>query len=159
MQTIPRFLIDLNVGRLAKWLRAMGYDSLFLPDADDGELLRVAGAQDRVLITKDRYIMERSVVTSGRVKVFLVRTDDFREQLRRLTEEFGLDTSNGFSRCMECNAGFKPIARESVRDRVPEFVFRTQDQFLVCPGCNKVYWRGTHWRNMREELSRIGDLS
>ena len=149
----PRFVVDLNVGRLAKWLRVMGYDALFIPDADDAELLRVAREQGRIIVTKDRYIMERRVVTTGQVRAFLVSSDDFRAQLRQVAEALGLGLERGFSLCIECNQPLSGIAKEEVRDRVPPFVFRTQEQFYQCPACGKLYWRGTHWHNMRMELA------
>ena len=149
----PRFVVDVNLGRLAKWLRVMGYDSVFIPDVEDGELLRVAREQGRIALTRDRYIVERRVVTTGQVRAVLVTSDDFRAQMRQLTETLGLTFENGFSLCIECNEALQSIGKESVRDRVPPFVFSTQEQFYQCPGCGKLYWRGTHWRNMHAELA------
>ena len=146
----PRFVVDVNVGRLAKWLRVI--DTLFIPDVDDAELLRVARAQGRIIVTRDRYILERRVVRSGRVRVVLVQSDDFREQMRQVTETVGLRFHKGFSLCIECNTPLEETSKESVRDRIPPFVFETQDHFLICPACRKLYWRGTHWRNMTSEL-------
>ena len=153
MATEPRFVVDVNVGRLAKWLRVMGYDSRFPRDADDAELVSIGRNEGRIVITRDRYIMERRPVTRGQVKAVLVQSDNFREQLHYLTRVLGLGFQNGFSRCIECNLGLEPIAKDMVRDRVPEFVFSTQEQFFECPGCAKLYWRGTHWLNMRAELA------
>ena len=149
----PRFLVDVNVARLAKWLRVMGYDTLYIPDVDDTELLQVAVRQDRVVLTRDRYILERRVVTSGQAKVVLIRSVDFREQMHQVTEAYRLDFHNGFTLCIECNEVLGEISKESVRDRVPPFVYRTHEQFQVCPNCDKLYWRGTHWRNMKTELT------
>ena len=148
----PRFAVDVNVGRLAKWLRVIGYDAIFVPDVDDTELLRIAGEQSRIVLTRDRYIMERRSVRTGQVKAVLVQSDDFREQMQQVTEILRLGFQNGFSLCIECNVALEGIGKQSVRDRVPPFVYSTQDQFLVCPACQKLYWRGTHWRNMRREL-------
>ena len=149
----PRFLVDVNVGRLAKWLRAMGYDSRYIPDAEDSELLRVAANEDRTIITRDRYILERRQVTTGQVTAVLLTSDDFREQMRYLREALGLDVDNVFSLCIECNQPLRSVCRQRAKDRVPSFVFRTQEQFLECPGCRKTYWRGTHWHNMLDELA------
>ena len=151
----PKFLVDLNVGRLAKWLRAIGYDTLFLPEADDAELLRVAMDQGRTVITRDGYMMERRVVAKGKVEVVLLRSDDFREQMRQLTETLGLDYENGFTLCIECNVRLEEVSKEVVRDRVPPFVYESQEQFQACPNCGKLYWRGTHWRNMNAEMDQF----
>ena len=150
-----RFLVDLNVGRLAKWLRVLGYDSLFLPEADDNELLRIAAEQGRTILTSDHYILERRVVKTGQVKVLLTKSDDFREQLRDVVETLGLDSRNLFSLCIECNEHLRSVEKQRVRERVPPFVLRTQEKFYECPVCAKVYWRGTHWSNMRAELTGI----
>lgn len=149
----PRFLVDLNVGRLAKWLRALGYDSLFVPGADDGDLIRIAEEQARILLTRDRYILERRTVTSGRVKVLLVDSDDFREQLQQVFETLGLSGRRVFSLCIECNEPLESIEKLDVRGKVPSFVYETQEQFYQCLRCAKLYWRGTHWRNMRAEMT------
>ena len=146
-------MVDANVGPLAKWLRVTGYDTAFIRDVDDNELLRVAREQGRIVVTRDQYIMLRRVVTSGQVRAVLVRSDDFRKQMRELAEALGLGFHGGFSLCIECNRQLEEISKESVRERVPPFVYDTQDQFLVCPDCRKLYWRGTHWRNMTQELA------
>jgi len=148
----PKFVVDVNVGRLAKWLRAMGYDALFVRDIDDGGLVRRAQREGRIILTKDRHLLERRVVTSGQVRAVLVRGDHFVEQLRQVVAQLDLDAANGFTRCIECNMVINDLDKEEVRDRVPPYVFQTQDEFKECPGCGKVYWQGTHWRNMKREL-------
>ena len=92
------------------------------------------------------------MVTSGQVRALLVQSDDFREQMREVTEALGLGFGNGFSLCKECNDLLEETSKESVREKVPPFVFSTQDKFLECPECRKLYWRGSHWRNMNVEL-------
>ena len=149
----PRFLIDVNVGRLARWLRAIGYDALYIPDADDRELVRIAAEQGRIILTRDTHIEERRVVTGGRVRVHRLDSDDFRAQMREVAESLNLSFDERFSLCIECNVPLEEIARDTVRDRVPPFVFNTQRSFQVCPRCDKLYWRGTHWRNMETEIA------
>ena len=155
----PRFLVDLNVGRLAKWLRAIGYDAAFRPEADDGELVRLAMREGRVLLTKDTRLVLRRVITSGRLPALLVRGDDVREQLRYVMSRTGiaLDEKRLFSRCIECNATLAERPKAAVAGRVPPYVLLTQEQFMECPSCCKLYWRGTHWGNMRLELSRVAE--
>lgn len=150
-----KFVVDVNVGRLAKWLRVMGYDALFIPDVDDAELLRIGKEQGRTVVTRDRYILQRRAVTRGQVKVVLVVSDDFRKQIQELADALGLEFGNGFSLCIQCNVELRSVSKQEVRDRVPPFVFSTQEQFYLCPSCGKLYWRGTHWRNMCEELDGI----
>ena len=149
----PLIIVDVNVGKLVKWLRVLGYDAIISPILDDGQMLQTARQQGRVLITRDTYIPDRKVVKSGQVEVLLLRSDDFREQMREVMVALELNTSRSFSRCIECNAGLAAIDRALVRDRVPEFVFDNNRQFSQCPVCSKLYWRGTHWRNMVGELA------
>lgn len=150
----PKFIIDLNVGRLAKWLRAMGYDALFVRDIDDGGLVQIAQREGRIILTRDRHLLERRVVTSGQIRALLLRDDHFIQQLRQVTTELGLTAANDFTRCIECNAPLRDVDKPLVTDRVPPYVFQTQEEFKECPHCGKVYWRGTHWRNMSQELAR-----
>ena len=151
----PKFIVDLNVGRLAKWLRVLGYDALFVPDADDDQLIRIADDEDRTILTKDSFIMQRRVVTSGQVKALLITSDYRQTQLRQVIQALGLKDDHQFSRCIECNVPLRDVAKEDVKDFVPPFVYSTQEEFMKCPRCDKVYWKGTHWTNMRQELAQV----
>ena len=148
----PRFIVDVNVGRLAKWLRAMGYDASFVPDVDDGDLLAIAHSEGRVVLSRDRHLLERRLVTSGSASVLLLYSDKLFEQVQQVTSEFNLSPSEEFLRCIECNVELCGLDAEQAEDRVPVYVFQTQEVFKECPSCLKVYWRGTHWNNMRREL-------
>jgi hypothetical protein len=151
----PRFIVDFNVGRLAKWLRVLGYDTLFLPGVEDSELVRIALKEDRVILTKDSRFMSLRLVTSGRLRVVFIQHDDLKSQLQQVVQELKLDASGDFSLCIRCNQPLAPIPKEEVRERVPPYVFQTQEQFMVCQSCQRIYWRGTHWANMRRELSGL----
>ena len=154
----PKFIVDLNVGRLAKWLRIMGYDALFVPGIEDGELVRLAQEKGRIVLTRDRFIMRRRIVTTGELGALLIENESLESQLRQVIEAYDLDTQVGFSRCIECNVSLTDVTREQVRERVPAFVFQTQKEFMECPSCQKLYWKGTHWHNMLKELAVIGEV-
>lgn len=151
-----RFIVDANVGRLARWLRIMGYDAMFVPGVEDADLVRLALAEGRTILTRDRFVMRRRAIASGRLSALLISGDRLGEQLRQVVEAYGLDASGGFSRCVECNEPLQDVEREAVRDRVPDYVFETQETFVKCPACTRLYWRGTHWRNMVNELAVVG---
>lgn len=153
--TEPKFVVDLNVGRLARWLRVMGYDALFVPKADDDQLLRIATMENRTILTKDSLLMQRRLVASGRVKALLITNDYVKDQLRQVVQALGLDSSRQFSRCIECNVPLVDLSKRDAEHLVPPFVYATQEEFMRCTGCGKVYWRGTHWRNMRGELAQV----
>jgi len=151
-----RFIVDVNVGKLAKWLRILGFDTLFINPIDDGDLVDIALREGRVVLTKDTHIAERRLVTSGQVRVLEVEGERVAEQLRFVVDALGLrDRFRPFSRCLEDNLSLQPIERELVRGRVPPYVFRTQERFMVCPRCGRIYWPGTHWQRMREVAGEL----
>lgn len=151
----PRFIVDVNVGRLATWLRVMGYDTVFRDPVEDNELVRIALRGGRVIVTRDGGLAKRRLATTGRIRVVLVWDDDLRSQLVQVRRELNLDERSGFSRCVRCNEPLSQRSRESVEGLVPPYVYRTQDSFMGCPLCGRVYWRGTHWNNMCKELGLL----
>ena len=151
-----RFIVDSNVGRLARWLRIAGFDTLFIKGIDDNRLVRIALDENRVLLTRDREILKRRLVTSGRLKVILIEDDEVKAQLRQVLTTLDLAGQlRPFSLCVECNEPLVTREREEVEELVPPYVFQTQTQYMQCPGCLRVYWRGTHWERMSRELERI----
>ena len=150
-----RFVVDVNVGRLAKWLRVMGYDTLFPRENGDNELVRVALKENRVLVTRDAEIARRRAARTGQMTVVLIEKDDLRSQLKQLVRDLDLNLSGGFSRCVRCNDLLRPIAKRDVAERLPPYVLLTHAKFLECQECRRVYWPGTHWTNMMSELSQV----
>ena len=152
----PKFIADSNVGKLARWLRMMGYDTIFFSGIDDGELIDIALEEGRVVLTRDTRIMKRRVATSGQLKIVLTKDDDPKKQLRQVVRALKLDSClRQFTRCLECNQSLVPRSKEEVKDLVPPYVFLTQTQYMQCPYCQKIYWRGTHWQRMNKELEKI----
>ena len=156
MTTGPRFIVDLNVGRLATWLRVMGYDTLFPREDGDNELVRVALRENRVLVTRDSGLARRRAVRLGQLRLVLIVADDRRGQLRQLVRELGLNLDNRFSRCVVCNDPLADVTRAEIADRLPPYVLQTQQRFRRCPRCQRLYWPGTHWSNMLLELEQLG---
>ena len=155
MSRQPRFIIDVNVGRLAKWLRIMGYDTLFPEEHSDNELVRIALREGRVLVTRDAGIAQRRAVRLGQMKIVQIKDDDLRSQLQQLVRDLGLNLDNGFSRCVLCNRVLNQVHKEEVAHLLPPYVCQTQSQFMQCPQCQRLYWRGTHWSNMMAELGQV----
>jgi uncharacterized protein with PIN domain len=150
-----RFLADSNVGRLARWLRAYGYDAAYAADGDDSQLIGRALAEGRVLLTRDSGLMQRRVVARGSLRAVLLRSDRVDDQLRQVVTELELAGDRALSRCLECNVELEPRLKAEVSERLPPHVRATQTRFSECPRCGRVYWPGTHWQRMRE---RIGAL-
>ncbi len=150
----PKFIVDHNVGKLTKWLRMMGYDAVFFNGSNDSHMVTRALAEDRVILTRDTQIMKRKVITDGRVKAILIASDEPVVQMRQVTQTLDLDYRfRPFSLCLECNRPLEERSKEQVKDRVPPYVFRTQKQYMECPECHRIYWRGTHWEAMTRELA------
>jgi len=151
-----RFIVDVNVGRLARRLRMMGYDTLFINGMDDDELVRVALKEERILLTKDTGILRRRIVATGKVQAILIASDEVREQLKQVVHALDLGPKfDPFSLCMVCNTVLIPREKAEVRDLAPPYVFKTQDQYMQCPDCLRLYWRGTHWERMSQELEEL----
>ncbi|MBI2887437.1 MAG: Mut7-C RNAse domain-containing protein [Chloroflexi bacterium] len=151
-----RFIADASVGRLAKWLRILGYDTVFVPAITDPELLRRARQDDRVLLTRGRLLAGRREVHRGAVRAVLLRSDRWQEQVQQVAQELGLSLpGDPFARCIRCNDETVTLQRSQVEGRVPPYVFATQLSFKACPRCGRIYWRGTHWDHARAHLERI----
>jgi uncharacterized protein with PIN domain len=154
----PKFIVDINVGKLAKWLRMMGYDTLLFDGDDDWRMIIIALEEGRVVITKDTQIVQRGVITSGRLKAILITSDKSEQQIQQVVETLNLDYQyRPFTLCLECNQLLVEKSREEVEDRVPPYVFQTQSQFVECPACHRIFWKGTHWKAMTKKLQSLRD--
>ena len=148
------------MGKLAKWLRMMGYDSLFFDGSDDSRMVAQALADGRVILTRDTEIMKRRVIASGRLKAVLLESEEPERQMRQLMDTLDLKRQfRSFTLCLECNQPLVERSREEVKDRVPPYVYKTQSQYMECPACHRIYWRGTHWEAMIKKLKKFSDFS
>jgi uncharacterized protein with PIN domain len=146
----PRFLADEMLGTLARWLRMMGYDTVYARDLLDREVLGMARAEGRILLTRDRQLAERA-----RDGGLLVTTDVLEEQLEQVIAAFGLREDRPMTRCTKCNGRLETVGREAVAGRVPERVLAIRTEFYLCPKCGQIYWKGTHWDNIERRLERL----
>ncbi len=144
------------MGKLAKWLRIMGYDTLFFSGSDDSHMVAKALAEGRVILTRDTAIMKRRVVTSGRLQAILINSDAPEQQMRQVIDTLKLDLQfKPFTLCIECNQSLAERSQEQMKDLVPPYVFQTQSQYMECPTCHRIYWRGTHWQAMTRKLEEF----
>lgn len=151
-----KFIVDINAGKLAKWLRIMGYDALLFTDEDDGKMIRIALNGNRVILTKDSQIMKRRLITSGKLKAVLIEGDDPKTQLQQIASTLNLNYQfKPFSVCLQCNQNLVERHKEEVSDLVPPHVLKTQSHYMECPSCHRIFWRGTHWQAMSEELEKF----
>lgn len=150
----PRFLVDFMLGRLARWLLMLGYDTVYVSDGarPDMDAVDQAVREGRVFVTRDTRIP--AVAGSKRV---VLRDQKLEGQLRQLFSELGQrpDPARYFSRCTMCNLPTRPVERESVLDSVPEKVRSLDTSFFRCPKCSKLYWTGSHVDNTVRKIQEI----
>jgi uncharacterized protein with PIN domain len=144
------FVVDAMLGTLAKWLRILGYDAIYDPGLDDYPLMRLARAENRVLLTRDRELAQRRGV-----RTLLIESQVLDEQLQQVVSELNLEPTPSFSRCPVCNGALAPLDRQVARSLVPAYVAKTQERFRRCPGCGRVYWQGSHWQQIEERLEAL----
>jgi uncharacterized protein with PIN domain len=144
------------VGKLARWLRMMGYDSVFFNGDDDSQIVKQALAENRIILTRDTRMMLRRAISGGRVKAILMESEKPEEQMQKLTGILDLKgQARPFTLCLECNQPLEKRSREDVVGRVPPYVYRTQTQYMECPECHRIYWRGTHWAAMVRKIEKL----
>jgi uncharacterized protein with PIN domain len=149
----PMFIADAALGRLATWLRLLGYDTVYMRRVGAGELIRRAVEEGRILLTRNTQVIRRR----DRPRHVLVVSDHFRAQLRQVVEACGLDAPPAFLvRCSRCNTPLEHLAPAAACTSVPQYVCETQTSFARCPDCARVYWPATHVERMRRELEQIG---
>lgn len=148
-----RFALDGHLGRLAAYLRMLGFDTWYDRFADDPQLACVSKAQSRVLLTRDVGLLKRREVELG----YCVRSDKPHQQLREVTRRFALlPHLSPFQRCMDCNAPLDPVAKTEIAHLLPPHTRETKNEFSQCRDCRKIFWRGSHHARM---LGWIEDLA
>lgn len=148
----PRFIADAMLGRLARWLRILGFDCAYEREIDDEQLVRRAVHEERIILTRDRALPEDWRVPG----IHLVASEELREQLRELLRAFGLAGSvRLFSRCNECNQPLRQAQRAEVSERVPPHALASHEAFLECASCRRVYWEGSHTQRIRRVVEEV----
>jgi len=146
------FLCDAGLGGLARWLRAAGYEALWLPELDDAAVVQKARELRATLLTTDSLLMERKIVRDGIVpSLWLPPTLTKEQQLALVFREFSLAMLA--PRCMRCGGELRRVEKESMRDRIPPKTWLWQDEYFVCDRCGQLFWHGTHWRKIAGCLS------
>ena len=146
-----RFVLDVHLGKLASYLRMAGFDTRYSSSAQDSALAECSASERRVLLTFDRGLLKRKNVMYG----YCVRSRDPAEQLKEVLDHFGLtERLNPFSRCMICNGVLEHVAKTEVLDSIPEKVREYAEDFTVCRGCGRIYWKGTHYERMKKIIEK-----
>ena len=147
-----RFVLDTHLGRLAAYLRLMGFDTLYRNDYRDEELADISRDERRILLTKDRGLLKRSQVTHG----YCVRATDPRQQLLEVFRRFDLrGAARPFTHCLRCNGLLRPVPKESVGHLISSAMAERYEEYTQCGSCGRIYWPGSHHRRMRQLVNGI----
>lgn len=148
-----KFILTKELGRLAKWLRILGFDTLYFNQDKPGSLIVQALRDERVILTRNQHLPQARGVT-----IIHLSAEKLKEQIPQVAKALNiqLDARRMFTRCILCNEPLTAIEKDKVKDKVPGYVFNTQSDFVRCPRCNRIYWQGTHWGNVADTLKNIG---
>ena len=144
---IPKFVLDTNLGRLARYLRLLGFDCLYENDFEDAVVAKISSEQQRTLLTRDRALLQRRIITHG----YFVRAVRPRLQVPEVLSRFDLyRLVTPFSRCIRCNGALQDVDKATIEDRLEPKTRKYFDTFRICTGCGQIYWQGSHYeRSMR----------
>ena len=147
-----KFLVDGMLGGLARWLRILGQEVRYESKATDNELLKIAKDENMILLTRDAELAQRAKAKKLSSLLLVEKSEE--ERLARIARTFGisLDASMATSKCPECGWDLKAASKTEVADKVPETSIMLYDKFWKCRGCGKVYWLGSHWKQIRQTL-------
>ena len=149
-----KFAADCMLGKLARWLRILGYDTTYFSYIADDDLVELCQAENRILLTSDRPLAERT----NHIQRFFFTEKALESQLAQLVREAGLDLEREtFTRCLLCNAPIEHVSPSQMASVVPPHVLKTHDKFHRCPDCDRVYWSGSHYERMTDRLRALRD--
>ena len=148
----PRFVLDGHLGKLAKYLRLLGFDTLYRNDYGDHELAEISSRDGRILLTRDRGLLKHSPVTHG----YCVREMKPKQQVVEILQRFDLyHLAQPFLRCGRCNGILESVSKADVYDRLEPKTKRYFEEFRICPECEQIYWKGSHFRKLESFLNQV----
>lgn len=146
----PKFILDVHLGKMAKYLRMLGFDSLYETDYDDNTIIKISVEEERIILTRDKLLLRNSKINHG----LWIRSTDPIEQAAEIIRRLSLKKKAApFTRCLECNGLLCDVAKEEISDRLPERTIRYYKKFLQCRSCCRVYWEGSHFERMKKLIS------
>ena len=146
-----KFLLDGNLGRLAKWLRMLGYDVAVYKSISIEKKISLCTKERRIFLTRSNKIAKRKESFSR----ILIKAEKYDEQLQEISQLLELNSERLFSRCLKCNYRLQDILAEKIDGLVPESVMHNFSEFKICRKCGKIYWRGSHYDAMRSKLKNL----
>ena len=152
---LTRFVLDVHLGKLATYLRLLGFDTWYSNDCEDEELATISDSEQRILLTRDRGLLKRSIVTYG----YWVRAIDPIQQSREILQRFALwDKIRPFQHCLRCNGNLVSVDLEEVSARLPAKTRQYYNEFYLCQRCQQVYWKGSHYSDLQKLVKKITKL-
>lgn len=147
-----RFVLDIHLGKLATYLRLLGFDTLYQNNYQDEELARLSSCEQRILLTQDRGLLKRSVVVYG----YCVRESDPLRQVIEVLRRFDLFNAIApFQRCLRCNGLLQAVSKEAIGDRLPPLTRQYYNEFSICQACTQIYWKGAHYQRIQQFIDCI----
>jgi uncharacterized protein with PIN domain len=150
----PKFVCDDHMGKLARYLRVAGYDTVFDNAMDNNRLIQISLDDKRYILTRDRRLIERRLVRY----YLLLESERWQDQIKVVADHFGLAFSKSrmFTRCLEDNSLTVPVGKEDIRGRVWPYTYEHHNEFRTCPQCQRIYWAGTHVSAMFTRFEEAG---
>ena len=150
----PKFIADVHLGSLAKYLRMLGFDVLYKSSFSNEVIIKMSLTENRTILTQSRELLKNNRITHG----YWIRNDEVEDQVKDVILRFDLKNNiREFSRCLECNNILEPIEKEKIGERIPPKVKQWQNEFWYCKHCDMIYWKGTHYKKMFEFVRKIRD--
>jgi uncharacterized protein with PIN domain len=147
-----RFILDVHLGKLARLLRMLGFDALYRNDFTDRQIIQTALKEKRIILSRDRELLQNRLVTHG----YHVRQTQPIKQISEVVQRLQLEHSTApFSRCLACNSGLERVSKEIVGHRLSPRILLRHNEFLICPQCQRIYWKGSHYDRMVIQLAKI----
>lgn len=147
-----KFVADVHLGKLVRYLRLCGFDTLFRSDYTDNEIIRISVSEKRIILTRDRNLLKTKLVSHG----YWIRSPKPMEQFEEVSEKFSLRASvRPLTRCMECNGELEGIDKEKIAERLLPNTREFYTEFRRCRGCDRIYWEGSHFIKMKKTISEV----
>lgn len=147
-----KFICDVHLGKMARNLRLLGFDTFFDRNIDDNEIINMSISEKRIILTRDRQLLKNNRITHG----YWIRSSDPREQIREAVARFDLrNYLKPFSRCMDCNGLVQTVGKEEIIENLPPRTRKYYEEFYKCQVCGKVYWEGSHYSDMKKQIQNL----
>jgi uncharacterized protein with PIN domain len=148
----PVFIVDVNLGKLAKLLRMCGFDAIYSNSYTDNDVAQLADRENRIVLTRDRRLLKQRIITHG----YWLRSTDPDQQIYEMLRRFDLfSIVKPFNRCLECNGLIKPVEKDEILDQLEPKTIQYFDEFYQCLDCKRIYWKGSHYEHMSKFLDNI----